>query len=126
MSDINEVTAPFRAIGVGENYPSTVVLAAVAATSANVALVGTIAPNVNPPSQCRVYNASTAVVFVAFGSSSVDCVAVIPTGAAPLQGDQPVLPGAERVFSVPNNTRFAAAIATTGTGPVYFTLGKGQ
>lgn len=123
MTDINRQCAAFEPQTCGEAKPTTVALAATAATS-NVALTLPVTPSLNPPNQISVYNSGTTVVFVAFGPNSAAAVAVVPVpGTA---GDYPVLPGAQRTISVPQNTKFAAAIyAAAGTGTVYFTPGKG-
>jgi hypothetical protein len=70
----------------------------------------------NGNTECVVYNSSSVLVFVAFGSSTV-----VATAAS-----YPVPPGATRIVSIGANVTTAACIlASAGSGNVYFSFGSG-
>ena len=70
-----------------------------------------------------IYNAGTAVVFVAFGLSTA--TAVIPSGTTEVAGATPVAPGAIMVLNKGINYAAVAVIAAASTGNVYITAGVG-
>jgi hypothetical protein len=63
---------------------------------------------------CRVYNATDAVAFVAFGDN--------PTAAAATS--LPMAPQSIETFEVTGTDTKIAVILSTGTGSVYATMGK--
>jgi hypothetical protein len=95
-------TQPFRPAG-------TLALAA-STSSANAALVG-------GGGAVLVYNASSATAFFRLGAAS---------GLTALTSDTPVPPGARMLVDGGPFVNTAAAILSTGTGTVYFTLGDGD
>lgn len=74
--------------------------------------------NFNGANQVRVMNNATATVWISFGGSSV---------TASTSVDIPIPAGGAEVFSVGSaaSTVYAAVIAPSGTGNVYFTPGAG-
>lgn len=88
-------------------------------TSARVALSTT---NAGLAGQVQVYNATTAIAFVACGNVAI-AATVGSAGAA--TGSYPVAPGSVVVISKPTGALYCAAILSTSTGSVYFTPGGG-
>lgn len=86
------------------------------ATTAQIALP-TRASNGNET--VRVFNALSVTAFIKFGTAS--------SVAATVAADIPVAAGATEAFSCPQNiTNMAAIPASSTSGNVYFTLGKGS
>ena len=65
-----------------------------------------------------VTNAATDVAFVRFGAD----VSV----TASTTGDLPVLPGTCSLVGVNTLIKYAAAVLTSGSGQIYFTVGDGS
>ncbi len=80
-------------------------------TSANGALAG----DTTVASSIRVYNGSTAVAFIKYGSGAQTATSA----------DLPVAPGATEIFNIGPSVDNVAAILSTGTGNVYVTRGGG-
>ena len=95
-------TQPFR--------PAGTVSIAASATSSAVSLKGA-------GSAVLVYNASAATAFFRLGAAA---------GLTALASDTPVPPGARMLVDGGPFVNNAAALLSTGTGAVYFTLGDGD
>lgn len=94
--------------------PGNSILATVAATSAQLTLPGT-------GLQVMVSSlAANAIAYVAFGT---DPTVVIPTGTA--ANGVPILPGTQRIFTIPSGTVKVATIGTVAN-TLIFTRGDGQ
>jgi hypothetical protein len=95
-------TQPFRPAGTASVAAST--------ASSAIALAG-------GGSAVLVYNASAATAFFRLGAA---------TGLTALATDTPLPPGARMLVDGGPFVSFAAAILSSGTGTVYFTLGDGD
>lgn len=101
MSD----TVPFQPQGSTVNISASNV-------SSNVALTGA-----GNGGTVRVFNAGTATIFLAFGTSS--SVAATTTAGIPIPS------GMREVYTLPPTITHAAAITASSTATVYFTTGQG-
>jgi hypothetical protein len=95
-------TQPFRPAGTASLAAST--------TSAATPLVG-------GGSAVLIYNAATATAFFRLGAAA---------GLTALVGDTPIPPGARMLVDGGPFVSYAAAVLSSGTGNVYFTLGDGD
>ncbi len=95
-------TQPFRPAGTASLAAST--------TSSAIALAG-------GGSAVLVYNASSATAFFRLGAA---------TGLTALNTDTPLPPGARMLVDGGPFVTYAAAVLSSGTGTVYFTLGDGD
>lgn len=84
----------------------------VTTSSGNVALTG-----VGTGANVRLYNAGTATVFVAFGTSSA--------AAATTSAGIPIPAGAIEIYTVGPTITYLAAITASGTATLYATTGQG-
>lgn len=96
-------TQPFRPAGTASVGASTV--------SASAALVG-------GGSAVLIYNATAATAFVRLGAASGMLAAAVT--------DTPVPAGARMLLDGGPFVRYAAAILSSGSGTVFFTLGDGD
>lgn len=85
---------------------------AVTTTTGSVALT---APGGSGGSDVRLYNAGGSLVFVAFGSSTVQAAVT----------SLPLPAGQTEVFSVGPGSTHVAAITASGTATLYATTGRG-
>lgn len=96
--------------------PGSSIAITVAATSAAVALP------TKPGDQVLISSlAANAIAYIAFGASTL--TVVIPTGTA--ANGVPILPGTQRVFTVPANATHIASIGTLNN-TLIVTAGDGQ
>lgn len=77
-------------------------------------------PTASPSSVIRIFNAGSAIAYVAIGTSTV--TATVPA-AAGANGSMPVGSGITEI-QVAGNTH-VAAITASGTADLYFTVGEG-
>lgn len=96
--------------------PGKTVLITVAATTANLAIPAPRGDQVLVTSL-----AGNAIAYIAFGDTSVAVVA--PTGTA--TSGIPILPGTQKVFTIPPGAVNVASIGTAGNS-LYITSGDGQ
>lgn len=87
--------------------------------TANIS-IGLVAPN----DVVRIYNAGSAIAYVAFGDSTV--TATVPT-AGSTAGSMPCGSGITEVqgIGLSGATIYGAAITASSTADLYFTLGDG-
>lgn len=95
---------PFSPIGTTKNITA-------AATTSSVAL-----PVFTESRTVRVYNGTNVVVFIAFGTSTIE---------AAVATSMPLGPGATEFLEVGPAVTHVAGITSAGGGTVYFTEGKG-
>lgn len=72
--------------------------------------------------QVRVYNTGSVAVFVRFGNSSVTATVPVVGGAA---GGVAIAPGSVEPFGIRSSDTHVAAITSSGSATVYWTLGEG-
>lgn len=89
--------------------PNASATLAVSTTSAEVTTLSAT------DNQVRLYNGTTGVVFVRWGTTAQTAVAT----------DMAIAPGATEVFTKNNSTRLAAIMAS-GSGSLYITTGTGE
>lgn len=89
--------------------PGATVNIAATTTTGRVALPTTGA------AQVAVVNDGATTAFVKFGNSTVEATT----------SDTPILAGSVRGFTVPSNATHVAAIMSSSTATVYFTMGDG-
>ncbi len=95
--------------------PGNSIVATVATSSAQLTLPATHGYQVMVSSL-----AANAIAYIAFGA---DPTVVIPTGTA--ANGCPILPGTQRIFTVPAGTLKVATIGTAGN-TLIFTCGDGE
>lgn len=78
-------------------------------------------PTASPSSVIRIFNAGSAIAYVAIGTSTGATATVPVAGGA--NGSMPVGSGITEI-QVAGNTH-VAAITSTGTADLYFTVGEG-
>ncbi len=96
--------------------PGSSIVATLAASSAAIAL-----PPLHGQQIMVTSLAANAIAYIAFGDTAP--TVVIPTGTA--ANGVPILPGTQRIFTVPLGTLYVATIGTAGN-TLIFTGGDGQ
>ena len=96
---------PFTPVGTTKNLTAST-------TSSRVAL-----PAMTDSRTLRVYNATGVVVFIEFGTVTVEAAAATSL---------PLGPGATEFLEIGPGVTYVAGITASGGGTVYFTEGKGS
>lgn len=97
----------------GQMFGQKTVNVTVGTASANVAVP---APNIGVRS-VRLVNSGSNLIFVEFGRDN--------TIVATTTGSMPMLPNTERIFLLPNDVTYVAAISGTAGNTLYVTVGEG-
>lgn len=108
-------TVLFPAVVLGQSAAFNPTNNAVTTLAATSTTATSALQNVTNETQVRVYNATTCIIFVKFGFSTVTATTA----------DVPIAPGAVEVLSAAPSWTYVAAITQSCSGNVYFVRGNG-